>query len=199
LSKLVVCLRILGRGHDFDTVNEISLVPTSTCHYVFKKFVARFAEIFFDRYVHMPVGNDLKKVMETYKMMGFNGAIGSIDCTHHKWSKCPVSMQNFCIGKEKYATVSFQCVVDHDKRVRLVSKIFWGAANNKEIVRNVPETLDIINGKYEDVTFTLYDEIIRGLWSRGLCQRCLLDCRRRIFKNRCLYGSKSSKMGIGRS
>ena len=105
--------------------------------------------------------------MATYKMMGFNGAIGSIDCTHVKWSKCPTAKQNLCIGKEKYATVSFQCVVDHDKRVRLVSKVFWGAANDKEIVRNVPETFDIINGKYENVTYTLYDENGREVYVKG--------------------------------
>jgi hypothetical protein len=45
----------------------------------------------------MPVGDELKKVMEVYKLLGFNGAIGSMDCTHVKWNKCPASKQNFCI------------------------------------------------------------------------------------------------------
>ena len=58
--KILICLRILGRGHDFDTVNEISLIPTSTCHYIFKKFVNTFADKLFDRYVHMPEGDELK-------------------------------------------------------------------------------------------------------------------------------------------
>jgi hypothetical protein len=130
--KILVCLRILGRGHDLDSVNELSLIPTSTCHYIFKQFIYNFSAAFYDRHVYMPVGDELKKVMEVYKLLGFNGAIGSMDCTHVKWNKCPASKQTFCIGKEGHATLSFQCIVDHDKRVMAVSNVFWGAANDKE-------------------------------------------------------------------
>ena len=41
--KVLICLRILGRGHDFDTLNEISLVPKSTCHAVYNKFIKNFS------------------------------------------------------------------------------------------------------------------------------------------------------------
>ena len=56
--KILVCLRILGRGHDLDSVNEISLIPTSTCHYIFKQFIYNFSAAFYDRHVYMAVGDE---------------------------------------------------------------------------------------------------------------------------------------------
>ncbi len=165
--KLLVCLRIIGRGHDFDTLNEISLIPVATCHHIFHTFVRNFNARFFDMYVYMPVGNELIEMMNVYKMLGFNGAIGSIDCTHVKWNKCPVNKQNYCIGKENYPTLSFQCVVNHSKRVMMVSKAHWGAANDKLIVRNVPETFDFLNGKYSEIKFSLYDENGQTIYLKG--------------------------------
>ena len=35
------------------------------------------------------------------------------------------------------------------------------------IVKNVKETLEMINGKYENVTFTLYDENGQPIYCRG--------------------------------
>ncbi len=41
--------------------------------------------------MYVPNGQEgLQDLMNTYKMLGFNGEIGSIDGTHVKWSKCPV-------------------------------------------------------------------------------------------------------------
>lgn len=82
----------------------------------------------------MPIGDELKKVMKSYKLLGYHSAIGSIDPTHVKWNKCLVLKQNFCIEKKKHATVSFQYIVDPlDKRVTTVS----------DIVRNVSQTQDV--------------------------------------------------------
>jgi hypothetical protein len=50
-----------------------------------------------------------------FQMLGFNGAIRSIDCTHARWGKCPVKKANFCVGhfrQERAPTLAFQYVVD---------------------------------------------------------------------------------------
>jgi hypothetical protein len=97
-------------------------------------------EHFFDIFVTIPKGDKLRKVMEVNKMLGFNGCFGSIDCTHIFWKRCPKEWANYCMGKEKCATLSFQVAVDHDKRIILCSGAFFGAANDKLIVQEVAET-----------------------------------------------------------
>jgi hypothetical protein len=39
--KILLCLRILGRGLCFDDINELSQVPNSSVHSIFTKFVQR--------------------------------------------------------------------------------------------------------------------------------------------------------------
>jgi hypothetical protein len=89
-----------------------------------------------------------------------------------RWGKCPVKKSNYCTGKEKIPTLAFQCVVDHDKRVLLVSKVFWGAANDKEILRNVPETQQFLLEKYNNINYTLYDKYGRERYMRGAYMIC---------------------------
>ena len=145
--KLLVVLRILARGNDFDTLNELSMIPLSTCHKIFCDFVFNFVPKFLPLHVSMPTGSELRDVMNTYKAMGFNGAIGSIDCTHVLLNKCPKEYANICTGKEKKPTLAFQVVVSHDRQVLMVSDAFFGSYNDKMIVKNVKETLKMINGK----------------------------------------------------
>ena len=106
--------------------------------------------------MYIPRGADLRSVMDVYKLMGFNGAFGSVDCTHINWRRCPVSLTNFCIGKENTPTLSFLCVVDHSKRKMVCSDAYCGAANDKQIVKVVPEMHALFSGLLEDVQYKLY-------------------------------------------
>jgi hypothetical protein len=47
--------------------------------------------------------------------------------------------------------------VDHDKRIIMCSGAFFGAANDKLIVKEVPETRALIDGSMQDIFFSLYD------------------------------------------
>ncbi len=73
--KLLVVLRMLARGNDLDTINELSMIPQSTCNKLFHDFTHNFVELFLHKHVNMPEGNELRCIMNTYKSMGFNGAI----------------------------------------------------------------------------------------------------------------------------
>ncbi len=134
--KVLIVLRILARGNDFDTISELSLVPLSTCHRIFVTFIKSFVVNFFDKYVYFPTGDKLRECMNTYKLLGFNGCVGSFDCTHIYWNKCPKELVNYCVGKEKKPTVSFQCVVDHNRRVQMCSLPYCRATSDKLIFKD---------------------------------------------------------------
>lgn len=165
--KILVVLRLLGRANDFDTLAELSNLPLSTCHLIFTQFAPSFVRLFYKDYVYFPTGEELITVMQGYKQMGFNGAVGSIDCTHVVWNKCPASVTNLTTGKEKCPTIVFQCIVDHDKRIMSCSNAFYGTANDKQIVKEVPDTLSIINGSLNDITYTLYNEDGSYVYCKG--------------------------------
>ena len=138
--KVLVALRILGRNNTADDTNELSggSIGDSTCNEIFKTFVVNFAKECYHESVREPEGEDLLKVMEMYRLLGFPGAIGSMDCTHVHWGRCPPNLKWQCIGKEGYSTIAFQCVVDHTRRILHVSNAFIGGTYNKAITAYVP-------------------------------------------------------------
>ena len=165
--KILIALRILGRGNCCDDLNEFTQVGESTCNNYFKQFVKAFSARFKEKFISPAKGDDLKQVIEVYSRHGFPGACGSMDCTHIPRRMCPVELTNLCTGKEGYPTLSFQCLVDHSRKIRHVSKSFFGAMNDKNIcevdsfiISEGPNSLLNINGQrnlYREVEFILLD------------------------------------------
>jgi hypothetical protein len=122
--KILISLRILGRDAVADACAELSFVGESTCHTIFKQFVKNYSANFYSEYVNYPTGDDLMNIMETYRRLGFPGCVGSIDCTHVKWSACHKDKKWLATGKEGFPTLSFEAVVSHDRRCLHVSVVF---------------------------------------------------------------------------
>ena len=126
--KILIALRILGRGNCCDDLEELADTFQSTAHSVFKMFVLNFAKEFFADYVKVPTGDRLKKTMAVYEQLGLPGAVGSMDCTHLHWNKCPTWLHSLCKGKEGYPSLAFNCVVDHFRLIHHVSEVFVGTS-----------------------------------------------------------------------
>ena len=94
--KLLIGLRILGRGNCADDMAELSGAGESTVNWIFKAFVRGFAAAFREDFIYLAEGDELERVLEVYKRLGFPGACGSMDCTHVKWNRCPVNLSNAC-------------------------------------------------------------------------------------------------------
>ena len=153
----MVALRILGRDSVADDIEELSGVGESTTNSIFKTFVKEFSTAFMDDHVHFPTGEDLLQCMELYRVLGVPGALGSVDCTHVRLRRCPVGVRWLCSGKEKFPTLSFLVVVDHNRRVQYVSPAHFGASNDKTISNNDPMMRSIHAGKFKDIEYILYN------------------------------------------
>ena len=87
-------------------------------------------------FVKEPEGEELIDIMELYRLLGLSGAIGSMDCTSVCYGRCPASLKWLYIGKDGYPTLSFQCVVDHNRKIHHVSEPFYGGTNDKTVTAN---------------------------------------------------------------
>jgi hypothetical protein len=74
----------------------------------------------------------------TYRL-GLPGCVGSMDCTHVGWHKCPKEWTNIMTGASGKPTLSFQVLVDHNRKVTHCSKWFYGTWNNKMITVQVSQ------------------------------------------------------------
>jgi hypothetical protein len=78
--------------------------------------------------------DELVKVEAAYSLLGLPGAIGSMDVVHIPWCMCPSSLSNLCTGKEGYATLAYNVVVDHEGKAQEAQKSSLGSFNDKTIV-----------------------------------------------------------------
>lgn len=122
--KLLGVLRLLGRGTCFDGIEELTMGSAEVHRVFFHEVNKRFVERYYEEYVYAPrTTEEIRKTMAIYERMGLAGAIGSADCVHVKWERCPVELSNLCCtGKEGYPTLAWQATVDHHKRFMNVTK-----------------------------------------------------------------------------
>ena len=167
--RLMICLRILGRGEYFDTVSELCRASKSAVELIFKLFVVNFSESFFDTYIRQPTDERvIKETMNTYAKLGLPGAIGSMDVTHVHWAACPTILRHECKGKESDPTLAFQVIVNHMRLILYVSDIFHGPVNDKIITRNDSFPRELMEGSFLDIPYCLYDEQGRPRVCRGV-------------------------------
>ena len=105
-------------------------------------------------------GVKLTSMMAIYEKMGLPGCIGSTDCVHIKWDRCPVGLTNVCKGKEGYPSLVYSCTVDHHRRILGVTRSNYGTRNDKTIVRLDNYITDVRNGIVHGDTE--YDIFIEG-------------------------------------
>ena len=87
--------------------------------------------------IYLPRTPDkLAAVENMYRGKGLPGRVGSVDCVHVQWDRCPSGFKGECHGKAGTPTLAFEVVVAHDQRIQLVSAYNPRAQNNKTIAQN---------------------------------------------------------------
>jgi hypothetical protein len=124
-------------------------------HRIVKKFVTDFHE----EWVSMPrTPDEINAATAVYEVQGFPGAVGSVDCVHRAWQRCPYDIRHLHIGKEGFPTRAYEVIVDGVRRIRSVTPGFPGAFNDKTIVRYDSVITQMREGLYREETFMLQTE-----------------------------------------
>jgi hypothetical protein len=90
----------------------------------------------YSKFINLPKGKQLEKVLSTYAKIGLPGCVGSMDCTRVKWTMCPARQRWIHTGKEGFPTAVFLVIVDHNRHVQYVSHAYKGSCNDIQICQN---------------------------------------------------------------
>lgn len=184
--KILAVLRVLGRGYCFDGVEELCLISAENLRMFFRKFVTLFSKEYFSKYcAHPQSPEEIERAMGVFTQLGLPGCIGSTDCVHFRWERCPSGERSCHKGKEGYPTLSYEVTVDHTKRIIAATEGHPGARNDKTIVRFDGFVTQIHNGElYADVPYQLLDDhgnvthekglylIVDGGYHKWKCLQC---------------------------
>lgn len=157
--KVLGALRMNCKGVCFDAIAELTGMSISTIQTFYHVFWKRFVDELYDTVIVAATTLEVaEKAMATYASMGFPGAIGSVDCTHVSWAKCPAAHRSVYSGKEKHPTISFQVICDHERRIQHVHPGAPGSRNDKTIQKYDTFIQDLYTGTIlSDLEFTLLD------------------------------------------
>jgi hypothetical protein len=106
--KVLGYLRVVGRGHSFDDVEENTGISETAFRVFFHDFSERGARFLYPMFVSMPSSAaEIRKVEEHYARVGMPGCCGSTDVVHVWWDACPAMLRSAHKGKESYPTRAF--------------------------------------------------------------------------------------------
>jgi hypothetical protein len=92
VQKVTVALRMLAYGGLADSLDEYIRMGESTVLETVNKFTRAIVAIFGPEYLREPNEHDIARLHAKTEERGFPGMLGSIDCMHWEWEKCPVSL-----------------------------------------------------------------------------------------------------------
>lgn len=155
--KILAVLRVLGRGYCFDGVEELCFISAEVLRVFFHKFCDLFSKKYFPIYCCPPSTEvEIADTTAIYSRMGLPGCIGSTDCVHIRWERCPAGERSSHKGKEGYPTLSYEVTVDHRKKIIAATQGHPGARNDKIIVKFDGFVSAINNGDlYKDIPYVL--------------------------------------------
>ena len=107
--KLLGALFILANGSTFFTVTELTYMSEEVVRSFFLTWLGHMFLSIKAEYIYFPSDDVTNKfVVEEYAKLGFPDFVGSVDCVHVGWDKCPFSMwKHLFKGKENQPCIRF--------------------------------------------------------------------------------------------
>jgi hypothetical protein len=101
------------------------------------------------------------------------GMLGSLDVTKVHWKNCPTALKGQIQGKEKYASIALESVIDYNLWFWHAYFGFPGTMNDINIWERSTLLESMLNGKHDDIDheFVLYGEVFTKLFYLvdGIC------------------------------
>jgi hypothetical protein len=91
IQKVIAAHRILAYGIPADLTDEYLQIEESTAIESLRAFVKAIVVVFGDWYLRAPNEANICRLLSIGEQRGFPGILGSIDCMHWKWKKCPIA------------------------------------------------------------------------------------------------------------
>jgi hypothetical protein len=128
IQKCTTAIRQLANGSPADQLDEYIKIGESIAVECLKMFVQGVVEVFGAKYLRRPTAQDVERLIQLGERRGFPGMLGSIDCMHWHWEKCPYAWKGmYTHGDHGVPTIILEAVASHD---RWIWHAFFGVAGS---------------------------------------------------------------------
>ncbi|KAL6846224.1 hypothetical protein ACP4OV_023672 [Aristida adscensionis] len=156
LQKCTAAIRMLAYGTPADALDEYLKIGKSTALECLDKFAQGVIELFHGEYLRAPNCEDLERLLQVNESRGFPGMLGSIDCMHWRWEKCPKSWRGQHItGRYGVPTMILEAVASHDLRIWHAFFGVAGSNNDINVLNQSPLFIEVLKGDAPQVQFSV--------------------------------------------
>uniref|UniRef100_A0A453Q3L7 Uncharacterized protein n=1 Tax=Aegilops tauschii subsp. strangulata TaxID=200361 RepID=A0A453Q3L7_AEGTS len=115
LQKCTAAIRQLAYGTPADSLDEYLKISKTTAIDCLKNFVQRVIDTYDVEYLRSPNTEDTKCLLRIGEGCGFPGMLGSLDCKHRRWEKCPIAWKGqFTPGDKGWPSLILEAVASQD-------------------------------------------------------------------------------------
>ena len=114
IQKVTAAVRVLAYGGAADSLDEYIHMGESTVIETVNHFTRTIVSLYADEYLREPTANDISRLLSIAEERGFPGMLGSIDCMHWEWEKCPTAWHGQYRGHFKKPTIILEAVASYD-------------------------------------------------------------------------------------
>ena len=149
-ARLLLPLKSMAYGvppHTFMDYFSMSKTLAKDCY---NNFQDTMIKLYLQEYIRVPTSQDLKSITMLHKSVhsGVEGMLGSLDCMHTYWDKCPVGWQGaFSNGAKKKPSIVLEAACDYHLWFWHASYGYAGTLNDINIINLSPLTEAFINGE----------------------------------------------------
>ncbi|XP_074288124.1 uncharacterized protein LOC141613289 [Silene latifolia] len=156
IQKCTTAMRILAYGIAGDAVDKYVRLAGTTTLKSLKKFVRGVIEIFGDEYLRRPTPDGIQRILQVNEARGFPGMIGSIDCMHWPWDKCPVAWHGqYTRGDQGVPTIILEAVASYDLWIWHAYFGVAGSNNDINVLDRSPVFNQFLEGQNPYVQFSV--------------------------------------------
>ena len=144
--KVLGALYVLGTGASQHQVGVQTHLSEEVHRVFFLAWLKNMSSISIE-YIFMPKTDEqFEFVVGEYSARGLPGCVGSVDCVHVGWDRCPHQYRNMYTGKEGFPSIAYEVICTARKFIQSVSVGHPGTRNDKHIVRTDDSVMQLLQG-----------------------------------------------------
>jgi hypothetical protein len=138
IQKVVGAFHMLVYGVFVDFLDDYVRMGENTIIESLSHFVKVVVDFFGDKYLRAPNTQDTTRLMVMNSARGFSGMLGSIDCMHWRWDKCPIAWRGAYTGHKDRLTMILGVVASQDLWIWHVFFRLLGSLNDINVLNRSP-------------------------------------------------------------
>jgi hypothetical protein len=146
--KVAGCVQYMCIGIAHDQHEYLFGISESTLHGYYHKFLTAMLTAFQAEYLRLPNLRETDLLSRRNSSRGLPGCIGSIDCMHWEWGRCPMAEAGMYKGKGPRPSVVLEAVADLDYRIWHASFGMPGSVNDITISERSPLVNALAEGSF---------------------------------------------------